>query len=147
MHHRTSRIAAAFAVLVGIIACGGEELSMCEEASEVLGTCDVSIPFLRDGPCAGVRAAAAECILAHVTSCQQVASLDAAFQQCVAEEGDDVALPFEPSSPNGEDLPPQPEGDDASCSDDIDNDGDGFVDCLDVSCSQNIDVTVCGDLQ
>jgi hypothetical protein len=32
----------------------------------------------------------------------------------------------------------------ALCSDNIDNDGDFFIDCNDFSCSRNPDVTVCG---
>ena len=36
------------------------------------------------------------------------------------------------------------EGDDAACSDGMDNDNDGYVDCEDYSCSRNPDVTVCG---
>ena len=38
----------------------------------------------------------------------------------------------------------QPEDNDAACSDGIDNDGDGFLDCDDYDCSRSDDVTVCG---
>ncbi len=34
---------------------------------------------------------------------------------------------------------------DALCSDNIDNDGNGYADCMDYSCSRNPDITVCGE--
>jgi len=40
---------------------------------------------------------------------------------------------------------PSPEGTNFACNDGIDNDCDGFVDCIDFDCSRNISVTVCRD--
>ena len=39
--------------------------------------------------------------------------------------------------------PRNPEDTDATCSDMVDNDNDGFVDCMDYDCSRNMSVTVC----
>ena len=44
----------------------------------------------------------------------------------------------------GQPPPVSSEADDAACSDGIDNDGDGFVDCDDYDCSRNPAVSVCG---
>jgi len=38
---------------------------------------------------------------------------------------------------------PGPEDNNAACSDGKDNDGDGYVDCVDFDCSKNPSVTVC----
>ncbi|MEZ4410104.1 MAG: hypothetical protein R3A52_27050 [Polyangiales bacterium] len=40
-------------------------------------------------------------------------------------------------------APPTSEDNDAACSDGRDNDGDGYIDCMDFNCSRNPAVTVC----
>jgi hypothetical protein len=67
----------------------------------------------------------------------------------VEDQGDDLAPDLVEDAPPADmvevDLPvePTPELDDAACGDGLDNDQDGFVDCLDFDCSRNDAVTIC----
>jgi hypothetical protein len=123
--------ALAFVLLVA--GCAPQvEGDSCQRAAGFLHECGVSLPLLADGPCVGVRLEVADCVLAFSEDCRQAAELPAHMEDCLADLGDDD-LPELP--PPGEPPPAgQPESGPAACADGDDNDGDGFIDCHDVSC-------------
>ena len=64
------------------------------------------------------------------------------------EGGKEIGLEMEMENPPVNNMPEQTTGDENTnelCSDGIDNDGNGFVDCDDFSCSRSMNVTICDD--
>jgi len=123
--------------------------SVCAEARALLHGCGVTLSFVQVRECAGPSQLVAECVVENADDCESLT--DVRFDECV-EDGLDPVVddpPYDPppAMPGGQ-APPEPppganETDDARCSDGVDNDGDGFTDCDDVGCSQNVSVTVC----
>jgi len=120
----------------------------CNQASDLLDSCGASLTVLTDGSCSGGRKALAECIVDNAANCREVTGLYSQVDQCLAVYvGDDANLDDIPTAPdpNGNVEPnADPEDDDERCSDGEDNDGDGYIDCEDVGCSQTDNVSVCG---
>ena len=128
--------------------------TVCADARNLLRGCGVKLAFVETQDCAGASRAVAQCVVDHADSCESLTTIR--FDECLMDAADTAGepTPFDPipvdptqGLPDGTDpeLPPDaaPEEDDETCSDGLDNDVDGFVDCLDVGCSQNPDVTVC----
>ncbi len=138
--------------LLGACSSPGPELpddgSACAEARALINGCGASVGLLLVEECTGPSLVVAECVLEHADSCDTLATVE--FADCVADilDADDGGLPV-PLPPGMVPPPPDPDPDrepedsDAACSDELDNDGDGFIDCDDVSCSHGPNVTVC----
>jgi hypothetical protein len=67
----------------------------CEAARQRFAECGATLPLLEDGPCSGVRLAAAECIVDHVADCDELASLPSRIDECIDDvlPDDDGELP------------------------------------------------------
>jgi hypothetical protein len=95
-------------LLVLLLGCGGtyEPRSICEEAEDAFLGCGVSVPLVNDGPCAGLRHSAAECIMEHASSCLELAKLtrrpDTCFDMLI--EPPEIGEPSEPLFPEGGDT-------------------------------------------
>ena len=122
--------------------------SVCAEARSLLNGCGVTLSYVQVRECIGPSELVAQCVVDNADDCESLTEVR--FDECLDGALDPVVddPPYDPppTAPGG--TTPQPpsdaeENDDARCSDAIDNDGDGFTDCDDVSCSQNPAVTVC----
>ncbi len=123
--------------------------SVCAAARALLHGCGVTLSFVQVQECVGPSQVVAQCVVEHADDCESLTEVR--FDECIEDALDPVIddPPYDPPPANpGDSVPPEPpagseEIDDTRCSDNIDNDGDGFTDCDDVSCSQNVNVTVC----
>lgn len=88
-------------------ACGGlpPPQHVCDEAQYSFLECGVEVPLLNDGPCAGVRLSAAECVMDHVGTCEDLVELVREPDVCLT---DLLADPFERAP--GDDLFDVPAG-------------------------------------
>ncbi len=91
-------------VLLLAAGCGGPEApaTICEAAEDAFLRCGVSVPLLDDGPCAGLRYSAAECIMDHADTCLDLAKLTRRPDTCfdMLLEPPDLDEPSEPLFPD-----------------------------------------------
>jgi len=128
--------------------CGPvSDRNTCERAGQLLHRCGVSLPYLSDDACVGARVQLADCVLENADDCVGVAELTEHVDDCLSDlldEAEDVpdVRPGVDLGTGGDDI--TPEDTDPTCSDGIDNDVDGDVDCGDSDCLDSPLVTVCG---
>ncbi len=105
----------------------------------------MSLPYLEEQACVGARVAMAECVLENAGDCADVAELHMHYEDCLADYiGEADTVPETVPYVGGDDEEDaEAENTDPLCSDGLDNDGDGAVDCGDEDCTTSMTVTIC----
>ncbi|MFO0726355.1 MAG: hypothetical protein U1E65_21395 [Myxococcota bacterium] len=78
---------------------GPAPADVCAEATLRFNDCGANLPFISDGPCAGLRETLAQCVVDQGESCDALAALAARPDRC-------LSAVFQP--PTGQDTPTQP---------------------------------------
>ena len=132
--------------VLAFVACVRDDPSVCRRAEALLQQCGVSLPYLDGDACVGTRVPVANCVLDNASDCVEVARLQRHLEDCLSDVLDDVDQvpdgppPFAGTLDTGDLVA---ETTDPLCSDGLDNDADGFVDCADPDCQTSVAVTLC----
>jgi hypothetical protein len=84
--------------LLPLLACSSgaaPAADVCAEAKNRFAACGTSLPLLSDGPCTGTTRIVARCVVDHAHDCDELATLFARIDACVADmlDGGDSLLP------------------------------------------------------
>lgn len=92
--------ASAIALLLTLAACEGAKsvpVDVCDDATQRLAECGVSLPLVTGGACAGPRRLASQCLVSHADGCDEISTLlqriDACIEDMEADGGDEFPLP------------------------------------------------------
>ena len=90
-----SALVLAVVMLLPLGASCDDELptgDVCADAIRLFAACGTSVPVLSDGPCSGVRAAMARCVVAQAHDCDELATLTNRLDACVGDAIDAGAV-------------------------------------------------------